>query len=192
MRPYASRTHHWLDKRRSARAVRTLLESNQTEPKKFLDIINRVLCGNVDRMNSEKNMTLSILDYARGTLKLSGQHEQMILVRHDGTLELIDTIDLGFPIGLDAEIIDFIDESMISLNPEDVVVLYTDGITEAENLDRQQYGLDRLCEVVRSHRHQSAKGIQQAVIKDLIAYIGQHTIYDDITLLVIKQKPLLN
>ena len=170
-------------------AVRTLLESEQTEPKKFLDIVNRVLYGNVERINSDKNMTLSILDYSQGTLKLSGQHEQMIVVRSDGLVELIDTIDLGFPIGLDSEIIDFIDETIVFLNPEDVVVLYTDGITEAENMDNDQYGLTRLCEIVRLHREQSADKIQQAVIKDVIDYIGEQKIYDDITLLVIKHKP---
>ena len=169
-------------------AVRTLLESEQTEPKKFLDIVNRVLYGNVERMNSDKNMTLSILDYAQGTLKLSGQHEQMIVVRSHGLVELIDTIDLGFPIGLDAEIIDFIDETIVSLHPGDVVVLYTDGITEAENMEGEQYGLKRLCEIVRLHRHKSADGIQKTVINDVIDYIGQQKIYDDITLLVMKQK----
>ncbi len=169
-------------------AIRTLLESNQTEPKKFIDTLNRVLYGNLERMKSDKNMSLSILDYSQGTLRLSGQHEQMIVVRNDGSVELIDTIDLGFPIGLDIEIIDFIDETTVFLNPQDVVVLYTDGITEAENMNSEQYGLTRLCDVVRLHRHQSADIIQQAVIKELMAYIGKQNIYDDMALLVIKQK----
>lgn len=168
-------------------AVRTLLESQETESKKFLDTLNRVLYKNVERMNSDKNMTLAILDYSEGFVKLSGQHEQVIVVRTNGAVELIDTLDLGFPIGLDSEIADFIDEIKISLNPEDIIVLYTDGITEAENLNNEQYGLSRLCEVVRSHRFESADRIKQAVIQDLKAYIGQQTIYDDITLLIIKK-----
>jgi two-component system sensor histidine kinase ChiS len=45
-------------------------------------------------------MSIAILDYAGGLLKLSGQHEEMIVVRADGKLECIDTMDLGFPIGL--------------------------------------------------------------------------------------------
>ena len=57
--------------------------------------------------NSGKNLSLSLLDYEGGTLRLSGQHEEMIVVR-GGKVERIDTLDLGFPIGLEAEIADFV------------------------------------------------------------------------------------
>ena len=49
-------------------------------------------------------MSLARLEYAGGVLKISGQHEKMIVVRADGKLECINTIDLGFPIGLVEEI----------------------------------------------------------------------------------------
>ncbi len=45
-----------------------------------------------------------------------------------------DKGDLGFPIGLDEDIADFVNQATIPLNPSDVVVLYTDSITEAENI----------------------------------------------------------
>ena len=53
-------------------------------------------------------MSLAILDYAGGVLKLSGQHEKISVVRAEGKLECINTMDLGFPIGLEAEIGEFI------------------------------------------------------------------------------------
>ena len=68
------------------------------------------------------------------------------------------------------------------------MVLYTDGITEAENEQRKLYGLDRLCEVIRVNVDQSASNIRQAVIDDLRSHIGTQKIYDDITLLVLKQR----
>lgn len=76
----------------------------------------------------------------------------------------------------------------MQLNRGDVVVLYTDGITEAFDINREQYGLKRLCEVVSRNSFLSAQEIRQAVIDDVQRYIGQQKVFDDITLVVMKQK----
>ena len=169
-------------------AVRTLLQNEENDPVRFLDTLNRTIYGNVQRMSSDKNLTLSLIDYEHGKLTLSGQHEEIIVVRRNGTLERFDTIDLGFPIGLEEEISGFLDQKQINLDAGDVMVLYTDGITEAENEQRKLYGLDRLCEVIRVNVDGSASHIRQVVIDDLRSHIGTQKIYDDITLLVLKQK----
>jgi predicted ATPase/serine phosphatase RsbU (regulator of sigma subunit)/tRNA A-37 threonylcarbamoyl transferase component Bud32 len=169
-------------------AVRTLQKMNETDPVKFLDVLNQTLYDNLQRMDSPKNMSLAILDYAGGVLKLSGQHEEMIVVRADGKLECIDTMDLGFPIGLVAEIGDFIAQAEVLLNPGDVVVLYTDGIPEAFDINKVQYGLERLWQVVVNNHLRSVQEIREAVIDDVRQYIGVQRVFDDITLVVIKQK----
>lgn len=169
-------------------AVRTLLQNEENDPVRFLDTLNRTIYGNVQRMASNKNLSLALLDYEHGLLTLSGQHEEMIIVRQNGELERFDTIDLGFPIGLEEEIGDFLDKKEMRLYEGDVVVLYTDGISEAENEQRQMYGVDRLCEVICASASGTAQDIRQAVIDDLRSHIGSQKVYDDITLLVIKQK----
>ncbi|MEC4983885.1 MAG: CHASE2 domain-containing protein, partial [Oscillatoria sp. PMC 1076.18] len=162
-------------------AIRTLHESKQTDPVQFLDILNRTLFHNIERMKSDKNMTLALLNYSNGLISLSGQHEEIIIVRTDGSLEEIDTIDLGFPLGLDEHIAEFITEREFQLDSGDVVVLYTDGITEAENTEGVHYGLARLCKLVRENRQLKAEEIRQKVIKDLQQYIGLQKVFDDIT-----------
>ncbi|MBW3585745.1 MAG: SpoIIE family protein phosphatase, partial [Cyanobacteria bacterium 0813] len=169
-------------------AVRTLQKMNETDAVKFLDVINQTLYDNLQRIDSDKSMTLAILDYAGGVLKLSGQHEETIVVRADGKLECIDTMDLGFPIGLTEEIGEFIAQTEVQLNPGDVVVLYTDGIPEARDINKVQYGLKRLWQVVVKNHQRSALEIGEAVIDDVRQYIGTQKVFDDITLLVIKQK----
>ena len=169
-------------------AIRTLMTQNEGDPLKFLSVINRTIFDNVERINSDKNLTLSLLDYENNCLRLSGQHESLIVVRKGGEVEIIDTIDLGFPVGLEEDISDFLGETEILLNPGDVVVLYTDGITEAEDPQGEMYGLERLCEVVSQNWEQSAQEIKTAVINDVKQHIDTQTVYDDITLLVIKQK----
>jgi serine phosphatase RsbU (regulator of sigma subunit) len=169
-------------------AIRTLIEYGVSNPEKILEVLNRTVYKNLQRMNSSKNMTLALLDYHQGKLTLSGQHEEAIVVRSDGTVENLDTIDLGFPIGLEENIDDFLDRTEIQLYSEDLVALYTDGVTEADNSEGIQYGLERLCKVIQQNRQRSALEIRQSVIDDLRQYIGEHKIYDDITLLILKQK----
>ena len=169
-------------------AVRTLLTNGESDPVRFLDTLNRALYGNVQRMGTDKNLTLALLDYADGTIRLSGQHEEMIVVRQGGEVELVDTVDLGFPIGLDDEIVQFIDHVTVPLQPGDGVVLYTDGITEADNPVGEQYGLERLCEVVCASWSHSSEVIKDAVVADLRHHIGDHVVYDDITLVVVKRQ----
>lgn len=170
-------------------AVRTLLDSGMTDSIQFLNSLNRTIYNNVQRMNSDKNLTLSLFEYQNGALRFTGQHEEVLVVRQGGDIERIDTFDLGFMVGVEPDITDFLAQREISLQPGDGVVLYTDGITEAQNLDKVQYGVERLCEVVSRNWHLSASEIQQAAIANVQQHIGEQKVFDDITLLVLKQKP---
>ena len=171
--------------------VRTLVNTGMRDPVDFLKYLNRTLYGNIRRMGVSKGMTLSIMDYRRddrgGSMTLSGQHESVIIMRADGGFELADTMELGFPLGLVDEISDYVKQTTIHLAPGDGVVLYTDGITEAENADLEQYGEQRLCQTVRRHWGKSADAVRDAVVRDLRDYVGSNDLMDDVTLLVVRQ-----
>ncbi|MEG4114209.1 MULTISPECIES: SpoIIE family protein phosphatase [unclassified Microcoleus] len=169
-------------------AVRTLQEMQESDPVRFLDTLNRTIYKNVQRMNSDKNMTLALLHYADSTISISGQHEETLVVRKGGQIQRIDTIDLGFPLALDEDISDWISHVLVDLEPGDGVVLYTDGIPEARNIHKKFYGIERLCEVVSQNWHLSAEQIKEATIADLRKFIGEQKVFDDITLLVLKQQ----
>ncbi|CAD5917902.1 Sensory/regulatory protein RpfC [Planktothrix tepida] len=168
--------------------IRTLKEVRETDPIQFLSILNRTLYKNVERMNVDRNLTLVLLNYYQGLLTVSGQHEEILIVRSNGTIERIDTMDLGIPIALDEEITEFIDSTTVELKAGDGVVLYTDGITETFNLSKEQYGLNRLCNVISKNWHNPIEDIKQAVINDVVMFRGEQKQFDDITLLILKQK----
>ena|GEM_PF-3095355 len=169
-------------------AVRTLQEIRETDPVVFLDTLNRTLYKNVQRMNSEKSLTLAIVNYADGKISISGQHEEAIIVRKGGQIERIDTMDLGFPIALDGDISEFISHAIFDLEIGDGIVLYTDGIPEAKDINKVQYQVERLCEVISENWHKSASEIKDDIITDLRRHIGTQKIFDDITLLVLKRQ----
>ncbi|HMN26534.1 MAG TPA: two-component regulator propeller domain-containing protein [Caldilineaceae bacterium] len=172
--------------------VRTLLTNGEQDAKRFMTTLNRTLYDNAQRIGTPRTLTLSLLDYRAGCLTLSGHHEELIVVRQasdrDWAIERIDTFGLGFPIGMQGDIDDLVGQLTIELQPGDGVVLYTDGITEAINMDHVEYGLECLCAVVRQNWAAPAELIKQAIIADLRRHIGQQAVFDDITVVVLKQK----
>jgi sigma-B regulation protein RsbU (phosphoserine phosphatase) len=166
--------------------ARTLLENGENDPKRFLETLNRVLIKNLNRAGSDRNLTLSFLDLTDDGLTLTGQHEEVILIRANGDLEMIDTIDLGFPIGLEEDIAGFIQSRPIDLAAGDTLLLYTDGITEAERADGRLFTLERLCETARGCHRGTANEVRAAIIAEVKAHTGSHALRDDITLVVIK------
>jgi PAS domain S-box-containing protein len=167
-------------------AVRTLLASGKYESRKFFGALNRVIYDNVRRMRCDRNLTLSLLHYQDRVVTISGQHEEVLVVREDGALERHDTLNLGFPLGLEADISNFISEAKVPLNFGDVMVAYTDGITEATNGAGVAFGIGRLSEAIRNSHQKSACVIREAVLHSLRKYIGGQHLNDDVSLLVIK------
>jgi sigma-B regulation protein RsbU (phosphoserine phosphatase) len=168
-------------------AVRTLLAVNEQNPKRFFNALNQVVYQNSQRLSPGKNMTLVLLNYCDQHLYISGQHEDVLVFRANGSVEQVDTLELGMPLGLLEDIQEFVAQVKVQLQPGDGVVLYTDGITEAEGEQRSLYGYDRLIAVVKAHWQSSAQAIRQAVIDDVRSHIAQNPIHDDITLVVLKK-----
>jgi phosphoserine phosphatase RsbU/P len=168
-------------------AVRTLLAVNEQDSVKFLKALNQVLYENAQRLSPGKNMTFSLLRYQNQQIQVSGQHEDILIFRGDGTVEQVETTELGMPLGLMPDIQDFVRQIQIRLSPGDGLVLYTDGIPEAEGVDHALYGLERLIAVVQQHWVLPAQDIQQRVIADVRSHIGNCPVYDDMTLVILKQ-----
>src|SRR6202012_386278 len=114
------------------------------DSRKFFEVLNRIVYDNVHRMKCDRNLTLSLLHYRDKVVTISGQHEEVLIIRENGNLERYDTLDLGFPLGLEQKISSFIGETRIVLERGDVMVIYTDGITEAIVGAGMAYGIGSL------------------------------------------------
>ncbi len=91
----------------------------------------------------------------------------------------------GMPIGVmeDAEYL----QTKVALNPGDIIILYTDGVTEMRNPDKEEYGLKRLQSIVSSNHEKSADEIVQLIIDDLERFRSTAAPHDDTTFLVFKR-----
>jgi sigma-B regulation protein RsbU (phosphoserine phosphatase) len=91
----------------------------------------------------------------------------------------------GFPLGLMgfAEY----DAAGLTLGAGDVLVIYSDGVSEANNLAEDEFGLDRLKDVLHKNITGSAAGIRDKVESSLSDFTGSAPANDDITLVIIKK-----
>jgi sigma-B regulation protein RsbU (phosphoserine phosphatase) len=80
-----------------------------------------------------------------------------------------------------------IGERVVMLSPGDVVVFYTDGVSEALSPEVEPFGEERLHELVRDNRSLAASEIASVVAEAVQAFIGDETQSDDITLIVLKR-----
>ena len=78
-------------------------------------------------------------------------------------------------------------EGAVQLAPGGALVLYTDGITEAENEAGEFYGFERLAAQMRSHMHRPAEGLRNALLGHVQGFIGAASQSDDIALIVVKR-----
>lgn len=167
---------------------RALYERGVDDPCAFLEVLNTAIYKNVERTRTGKHLSLAFVDYSEDRLTISGQHEEAIVIRKDGTAERIDTIDLGFPIGLESNIHDFLSSIAVPFSEGDMLLLYTDGITEAESEDGTLYGIERLIDSAQRVHLRSAEEVKTAIIAALRAHIGKQKVHDDITLVVVKHR----
>ncbi len=81
------------------------------------------------------------------------------------------------------------DESCISMSPGDLLVCYTDGITEPENAYGEEFGEERLIDLVQKHSHRDDNEIVQIVLDAVRSWTGSPELFDDMTLLLAREVP---
>lgn len=124
------------------------------------------------------------LDPATGNLTyINAGHNSPLIGRADGSLELVESG--GLPLGL----MDFAeyDTGHAQLNPGDVLFIYSDGVSEANNINEDEFGMDRLQNVIRTNVARSASGIRDKVEAALSEFTGTAAPNDDITLVIVKR-----
>lgn len=171
--------------------TRTLLRATaleSTSPAATLEHVNDLLL-----FNSQSGLFVTtfygILDLQDGTLNytIAGHNPPLIVQKQ--TSEIIAFEKGGIALGALADI--HLEENQVILNPDDCLVLYTDGVTEAFNTQDQMYGEERLKQVLQGLIGKSAHDVIKSIEADLEIFRGEAPLSDDTTILAICRSPLL-
>jgi serine phosphatase RsbU (regulator of sigma subunit)/catechol 2,3-dioxygenase-like lactoylglutathione lyase family enzyme len=154
------------------------------QPQRVLQAVNQLFCQNT---LDGAFATLFFAEYHVPTGRLryvNCGHLPALILRADDTVERLyaTCTVLGIFKKWDCELGD------LTIHPGDTLALYTDGITESFNADRDEFGEDRLIESLRRHRNQPAQSLLQSIVADVRQFSPQEQ-HDDITLIIAKSGP---
>ncbi len=173
--------------------IRTSLRLETRGNKNPAEILTKVNSFVTDDMRKGMFVTMFyvILDSReRMVWFASAGHNPMILYRGKSK-ETFYLNPSGFPVGIrlpDPNLFgERIQADRIRLHPDDVLVLYTDGITEAMNPQRELYGEERFLNAIRKYGHQDVVEFVKSVKDDILEFTGGYEQNDDITLVAIKE-----
>ncbi len=145
--------------------------------------VNRYICENTP-MNKFVTLFYGELDPTRHILTYTNAgHNPPLLVRAEGRVETLDTG--GIPVGI-SEAITY-DEGTVRFDPGDVLLLFSDGITESVNERGEEFGVTRLLEVVTHHRHLRPTELRDRIDEALSQFVGKARPADDMTLVIVKR-----
>jgi len=156
-------------------------------PRDILCAANAVLFDNIrERMKQDEHMTLTLLRYeSGGRLTFAGAHEDILVYRAaEGKTEWIETP--GTWIGATRDIEAATRDTVCELRLGDVLVLYTDGVTEARNRNGELYGPERLAAAVARLASEPVEAIRDGLLADVRAWMPKQE--DDLTLLIARYR----
>ncbi len=152
-------------------------------PKEIYENVNELSC----QRNDEGLFVTSWfgkLNIKTGKLTfVNAGHEQPLIKEKNNAFEYLDT-DPNFVLG-GLEEIEY-NEQELSLNPGDLIFLYTDGITDANNDKEEFFGRKRLKETINKYKNENINEILEMIKKEVTEFCNNEDQFDDMTMLIIR------
>jgi serine phosphatase RsbU (regulator of sigma subunit) len=141
------------------------------------------------RIRSTFFMSMIMLRWDSAASKMSYVgcgHEYLVIYRaNKGVCE--STVTGGIALGMIADNSKIVKEIDIQMEKGDLIMLYTDGLTEAKNMEGEQYGLERFKKAIETFAPQyEPEGVVYHVAKDFSKFVEEHVQEDDVTVIAIK------
>ena len=144
--------------------------------------VNYLLWESIER-NQFVTAFYGVLDASNKTLAYTNAgHNPPLILDRDGNTRFIERG--GLPLGMFRDTRYY--EYYVSIEPGQVIVLYTDGVTEASNPEGVEYGRERLASAVLAAQNLSAREMISSIHRDVINWTRGRGANDDITFFIIK------
>jgi sigma-B regulation protein RsbU (phosphoserine phosphatase) len=167
--------------------IQAMLRSEVRNTDSIIRILNNVNFLMSTTTSAEKFVTLFYAEFDPASKKLeysNAGHNYPIVVNQKGEHRFL--IEGGLLMGAFKEAT--YKQDSLKLNPGDLVFFYTDGINEAFNHEGEQFGEERLLELIKEIRSQSAKEIADRVVKEVMDFSSSDMPQDDMTVVALKLK----
>ena len=161
------------------------ISSHESNPAHIMQNINESLCrGN--ESNMFVTFFIGVLDLPTGIMRYCNAGHNPPLIKKGDSVEPLPA-KANLPLGV-MDKMDYLLQQ-VNIEPETMIVLYTDGLTEAKNLKHQQFGFDKTLEVVKKCHNVTAEQLVQSLSQKVNAFVAGAEPSDDLTLLAIRYTP---
>jgi sigma-B regulation protein RsbU (phosphoserine phosphatase) len=169
------------------------LSQRYDSPRELLIEVNRIISEHLDS-RSFITITYAVIDLQAGVMTFcrAGHTPLIFLPGPSSTLPSVRVlIPNGMVLGLRIEgaadkFSELLEEERVDLSPGDVIVLYTDGITEAMNAESDLFGDTRLSRIVEEHGHLDSGELRERIMREIEAFVGVADQHDDMTMILLK------
>jgi serine phosphatase RsbU (regulator of sigma subunit) len=147
-----------------------------------LERANKLICADA---HDGMFVTLfyAIIGATAGVVYANAGHTPPLLVNEHGAAVLEEGHGIALGVVSSASLA----EKRLMVGVDDVLVFYTDGLTEAIDDRQEQFGLERLIQVVQNNRQRTAAGIIDEIVRALGFFAGSQPPFDDLTIIVAKR-----
>ena len=166
---------------------RTMIKANAKrgmQPQECMAVVNDLLCE--ENLNSMFVTVLyGIYDIKTGEITYTNAgHDRPYILHKDGRVEEVSS-DINLALGVMGGLT--FKQNNVTLEEGDALVMFTDGVPEAEDKDHNQFGQERLKETLSTLQGAASREIVEKITANVKDFAGEATQFDDITQLVIKR-----
>ena len=171
------------------RSVLRSRAAGQLSPSEALRVVNAQLFPDI-KEDMFISMAYAILESGSPIVTLSrAGHDAPLLYRaSDQSVAKINPPGMALGIDSGGVFNRVTSDFSLTLEPNDCLVLYTDGVTEALDAEGEEFGMANVIQAIQASAAAGAAGIITKLTDDLRAFVGNHPQHDDITLIVIRKK----
>jgi len=170
-----------------AKGVLQSLSKSHSSPKNLLINTNNILYSSMDK-KTFITMTVASIDCDKRILSFA-RAGHCPLLRYNASIKSCELLQPGgIGIGLDQGSIFNVtlEESQIPLKAGDIYIFYTDGLSEARNDKEEEYGDDRLCQLVEENADKPVTELKETIIDSILSFLNGRNLSDDLTLILLK------
>jgi sigma-B regulation protein RsbU (phosphoserine phosphatase) len=169
------------------------LSQRYDSPRDLLIEVNRIISEHLDS-RSFITITYAVIDLPAGVMTFCrAGHTPLIFLPGPSSIAPAAQVltPSGMVLGLRIDgaaekFAELLEEERVDLSPGDVIVLYTDGITEAMNPNSDLFGESRLSRIVEEHGHLDSGELRERIMREVEAFVGSADQHDDMTMILLK------
>ena len=154
-------------------------------PGETLEIINKTIYPDLSSIESYVTMFNALYDPGTSAFRYSNAGHNPPIYRPSSSPSCVNLETGGVPVGMFSES-KFNSDSFI-MNKDDIAVIYTDGVIEARDSKSDEFGFDRLCQIINENHRYTPDDIANIILSAVKSHTGSSSLSDDVTIVVLKR-----